>query len=99
MQSVAIPSSCQSTPSECEANPYVIIADYCEFIDQQYLKLQECPEVVPTGEMPRNITLLGQECSSNILPSTFYALFFCLTSILYLLDTFAANLLSTHIYA
>lgn len=67
LQSVSIPNSCQSTPSECEANPYVIIADHCEFIDQQYLKLQECPEVVPTGEMPRNITLLGEECTQIVL--------------------------------
>ena len=36
------------------------MADHCEYIDQQHLKLQECPEAVPTGEMPRNITLLGE---------------------------------------
>lgn len=29
----------------------------CEYIDQQTLKLQESPEVVPTGEMPRHIML------------------------------------------
>eukprot|EP01036_Dinobryon_divergens_P033477 gene33477-43263_t len=28
-----------------------------EYIDQQTLKLQESPEVVPTGEMPRNVML------------------------------------------
>jgi DNA replication licensing factor MCM5 len=33
------------------------MADICEYIDQQTLKLQESPEVVPTGEMPRNIML------------------------------------------
>jgi DNA replication licensing factor MCM5 len=32
--------------------------DKCEFADQQSLKLQESPEVVPTGEMPRNILLV-----------------------------------------
>jgi DNA replication licensing factor MCM5 len=31
------------------------MGDSCEYIDQQTLKLQESPEVVPTGEMPRNI--------------------------------------------
>ena len=35
------------------------MADSCEFIDQQFLKLQECPESVPTGEMPRNILLVA----------------------------------------
>jgi DNA replication licensing factor MCM5 len=36
-----------------------MMADDCEYIDQQTLKLQECPEAVPTGEMPRNIMLSG----------------------------------------
>jgi DNA replication licensing factor MCM5 len=31
------------------------MGDNCEYIDQQTLKLQESPEVVPTGEMPRNV--------------------------------------------
>ena len=34
---------------DCGPNPYVIMADQCEYIDQQTLKLQEAPEVVPTG--------------------------------------------------
>jgi DNA replication licensing factor MCM5 len=33
------------------------MASECDYIDQQTLKLQESPEVVPTGEMPRNILL------------------------------------------
>lgn len=31
--------------------------DQCQFVDQQSLKLQEAPEVVPTGEMPRSVLL------------------------------------------
>lgn len=31
--------------------------DDCTFVDQQSLKLQEAPEVVPTGEMPRSVLL------------------------------------------
>jgi DNA replication licensing factor MCM5 len=31
--------------------------DQCRYVDQQNFKLQEAPEVVPTGEMPRNILL------------------------------------------
>jgi DNA replication licensing factor MCM5 len=33
------------------------MADMCEYIDQQTLKMQESPEVVPTGEMPRSVLL------------------------------------------
>jgi DNA replicative helicase MCM subunit Mcm2 (Cdc46/Mcm family) len=38
------------------------MADQCEYIDQQTLKMQESPEVVPTGEMPRNILLSVDRC-------------------------------------
>ena len=35
--------------------PYAVLPDECGFVDQQTLKLQEVPEAVPTGEMPRSI--------------------------------------------
>lgn len=60
MQGAAIPLKCDRNgqPGEdCGPNPFVVLADKCEYIDQQTLKLQESPEVVPTGEMPRNIML------------------------------------------
>ena len=61
MTGIHIPSKCDTVPptDACKNNPYVVIADDCEYIDQQTLKLQECPEAVPTGEMPRNIMLSG----------------------------------------
>jgi DNA replication licensing factor MCM5 len=36
--------------------------DACTYVDQQNFKLQEAPEVVPTGEMPRNILLSMDRC-------------------------------------
>lgn len=58
---VKIPMRCEAQLSNladpCPPNPFVIMADQCEYIDQQTLKMQESPEVVPTGEMPRNILL------------------------------------------
>ena len=62
MAGVHIPSKCDSElPTDaCKTSPYIIVADDCEYIDQQTLKLQECPEAVPTGEMPRNIMLSGK---------------------------------------
>jgi DNA replication licensing factor MCM5 len=44
---------------DCGPSPFVIIPDGCEFVDQQSLKLQECPESVPTGEMPRHFLLVA----------------------------------------
>ena len=64
MMSATIPAKCEVGVNlqnkECPPNSYVIMADFCEFIDHQTMKLQECPEAVPTGEMPRSITLSGE---------------------------------------
>jgi DNA replication licensing factor MCM5 len=63
MTGVTIPGKCDrpvdlgSGVGDCGPNPYMIMADHCEYIDVQTLKLQEAPEVVPTGEMPRHILL------------------------------------------
>ncbi|KCV69738.1 hypothetical protein, variant [Fonticula alba] len=62
----ALPRSCQraqvdmhqSTTTEatrCPIDPYLIMPDRCSFIDQQTVKLQEAPEQVPVGELPRNM--------------------------------------------
>lgn len=51
--------------------PYVIMADNCEYMDQQTLKLQEAPEVVPTGEMPRNVMLsVDRYLVDRVVPGT-----------------------------
>ncbi|EGB05423.1 hypothetical protein AURANDRAFT_38450 [Aureococcus anophagefferens] len=60
-----IPQRCDVSPAEatgtekfdCGQSPYEIIPDKCSYVDQQTLKLQEVPEAVPTGEMPRSVTL------------------------------------------
>lgn len=55
---ISIPNNCLSqTPEECGPRPYAVIPDESQFVDQQTLKLQENPENVPTGEMPRSILL------------------------------------------
>lgn len=38
-------------------DPYVIIHDKCTFVDQQTIKLQEAPDMVPVGELPRHVLL------------------------------------------
>jgi len=58
---VQMPNKCdrdgRQDEEDCGPNPFIIMGDLCEYIDQQTLKLQESPEVVPTGEMPRNILI------------------------------------------
>lgn len=57
----AVPRACRRILSEneenCPLDPYTVLPDESRFMDNQTLKLQELPECVPTGEMPRSITL------------------------------------------
>jgi DNA replication licensing factor MCM5 len=41
----------------CRLNSYVMNTHKSEYIDQQIIKLQEAPELIPTGEMPRSLLL------------------------------------------
>jgi DNA replication licensing factor MCM5 len=51
-----LPRQCLSPQgNECGLTPYAVVPDDCGFVDQQTLKLQEAPEAVPTGEMPRSV--------------------------------------------
>lgn len=43
--------------ANCGLGAYKMDTDKCEFMDQQILKLQEAPELIPTGEMPRSLML------------------------------------------
>merc|ERR1719359_1318713 len=57
-----IPQACDGNslrgPMEkCPPNPFVIVDDLCEYVDEQILKLQELPDHVPVGEMPRHVDL------------------------------------------
>ena len=54
-----LPSRCDGGEEDrdCSHHPYLAMPDKCLYVDTQSLKLQESPEQVPTGEMPRNILL------------------------------------------
>ena len=43
--------------SNCSTDPYVIIHDRCRFVDNQTVKLQEAPDMVPVGELPRHMLM------------------------------------------
>lgn len=76
--SVSLPRSCladHSNDSEgsnpCGQDPYMIVHESSKFIDQQFLKLQEIPESVPVGEMPRNILMTCDRYLTNcVVPGT-----------------------------
>lgn len=42
---------------KCPIDPYFIIPDRCVCVDFQTLRLQESPDAVPHGEMPRHLQL------------------------------------------
>lgn len=46
-------------------DPYFIVHEKCQFIDQQVLKLQEAPDMVPVGELPRHILVSADRYLAN----------------------------------
>jgi DNA replication licensing factor MCM5 len=75
----SLPQTCdrQNDPDDaqnrdsCGPNPFTFVPDKCKYVDQQYLRLQEPPEDVPTGEMPRHVNLLVERAlADRIAPGT-----------------------------
>ncbi|KAI9596081.1 MCM2/3/5 family-domain-containing protein [Syncephalis fuscata] len=62
--SLQLPRQCEAKTQEpnsgekCPLDPFVIVHDKCSFVDQQSLKLQEAPDLVPVGELPRHMLLI-----------------------------------------
>ncbi|XP_049849301.1 DNA replication licensing factor mcm-5-like [Schistocerca gregaria] len=63
---VELPRTCKASDSKgpdeakCPATPYVIQPEMTKYIDLQILKLQETPEKIPSGEMPRHAQLVAE---------------------------------------
>ena len=49
----------QAGRPKCPVDPFFIVPDKCKCVDFQVLKLQEAPESVPNGEMPRHMQLFA----------------------------------------
>ncbi|CAO1628057.1 unnamed protein product [Sympodiomycopsis kandeliae] len=43
--------------AKCSTDPFIIMHDKCRFVDTQTVKLQEAPDMVPVGELPRHMLL------------------------------------------
>ena len=69
--SAANPSGVGGNSNQCGLDPYVVIADRASCVDQQTLKLQERPEDVPTGDLPRSmLCLVDRMLCSVVSPGT-----------------------------
>jgi DNA replication licensing factor MCM5 len=45
------------TGQACPVDPFVVLPDKTQFVDVQTLKLQESPDSVPVGELPRHVVI------------------------------------------
>lgn len=67
--SVSLPRRCGGPdPQQCGMAPYGIVPDESTFVDRQTLKLQESPERVPTGEMPRSVLMAVERSLVDAAP-------------------------------
>jgi len=69
---VTLPRTCgrpkvvgQEAGEPCPLDPYFIVHERCQFIDQQIIKLQEAPDQVPVGELPRHILISADRYLTN----------------------------------
>ena len=50
---------------KCPLDPYFVVHEKSQFIDQQVIKLQEAPDDVPVGELPRHILVSSDRYLAN----------------------------------
>ncbi|KAJ2784101.1 minichromosome maintenance protein 5 [Coemansia javaensis] len=66
---VQIPRTCDresEVPGDrCQLDPYEIVTDKCTFVDQQTLKVQEAPDLIPVGELPRHTIMSADRSLTN----------------------------------
>ncbi|KAG7130869.1 DNA replication licensing factor mcm5 like protein [Verticillium longisporum] len=68
---VTLPRQCErkrlpNDPTEkCPLDPYFVIHEKSRFVDQQVIKLQEAPDKVPVGELPRHVLISADRYLTN----------------------------------
>ena len=71
-----LPRYCEAPEPEgqkkdCPIDPYLIIHSKSTFADQQTLKLQEAPDMVPVGELPRHMLLsVDRHLCGQVVPGS-----------------------------
>ncbi|KAL5592432.1 hypothetical protein FOBRF1_013458 [Fusarium oxysporum] len=68
---VSLPRQCarsripnDPTP-KCPLDPYFVVHEKSHFVDQQIIKLQEGPDQVPVGELPRHVLISADRYLTN----------------------------------
>lgn len=68
---VSLPRQCgrsrvpnDPTP-KCPLDPYFVMHEKSRFVDQQIIKLQEAPDQVPVGELPRHVLVSADRYLTN----------------------------------
>jgi DNA replication licensing factor MCM5 len=80
--SVQLPLKCVvNANGDCGPNPYGVVPDDSLFVDRQTLKLQEAPEKVPTGEMPRSVLLAVERSLVDQAPPGTRVTVFCIPTL------------------
>ncbi|KAF9073783.1 MCM2/3/5 family-domain-containing protein [Rhodocollybia butyracea] len=65
------PSPPGNDKKDCPLDPYQIIHTRSTFADQQTLKLQEAPDMVPVGELPRHMLLSAdRHLTGKVVPGS-----------------------------
>ncbi|KAF9217244.1 minichromosome maintenance protein 5 [Podila verticillata] len=74
---IAMPRTCdlnvnaEARPGGCGMDPYVVDHDKSKCVDQQILKLQESPDDVPVGELPRHVLLSAdRDLTNRVVPGS-----------------------------
>ncbi|KAJ7899966.1 MCM-domain-containing protein [Mycena olivaceomarginata] len=73
-----LPRTCEASAEnkrskevDCPLDPYLIIHNKSSFADQQTLKLQEAPDMVPVGELPRHMLLsVDRHLTGKVVPGS-----------------------------
>lgn len=72
LEGYALPRKCttdQAGRPKCPLDPFFIMPDKCKCVDFQTLKLQELPDFVPQGEIPRHMQLyLDRALCERVVP-------------------------------
>lgn len=80
--SILLPFKCVvNANGDCGPNPYGVVPDDSLFVDRQTLKLQEAPEKVPTGEMPRSVLLAVERSLVDQAPPGTRVTVFCIPTL------------------
>ncbi|KAF4120462.1 DNA replication licensing factor MCM5 [Geosmithia morbida] len=68
---VTLPRTCDRarTPNDptpqCPLDPYFVMHEKSRFVDQQIIKLQEAPDQIPVGELPRHVLVSADRYLTN----------------------------------